>query len=231
MSAQDDVAHPEPQIEMYTGMGAADTGASGYANFVWSPWGSVREQGWRLRTGAEYGVTRDRHIYRDERVTVKKKSQKAVADAGLGYQADLQFLWLKLYGGGIFRDETIWLDNQPTDLGRTRFGAYIAAESWWRLGRGFWSSLDLKWTTLDNGISVFSRFGYSAAQTDRMLGLGAGVEAAVHADDIDALSQKGGLFVQGVWGFHEVTLSGGLSQTDEGDDWKPYAAVSYGHKF
>lgn len=227
--AQD--ANVQPRFEVYTGVSAAETGGSGYTSVVWSPRGSVREQGWRLRSGADYGVVRDRHIYGDERVTVKKKSQKTVADVGLGYQGDLRFLWLKLYGGGVFRDETIRLDGHTTNLGSTQFGAYIAVESWWRLGHGFWSSVDLKWTTLDNGISVFSRLGYSAAQTEHMPGLGAGLEASVHADDIDALSQKGGVFVQGVWGFHEVTLSGGLSQTDQSDDWKPYASVSYGRKF
>jgi hypothetical protein len=159
-----------------------------------------------------------------------------------GYQLNRGDLWLKLYAGAAYQNQTrlFWdLGASQQDRG---WGAKAAIESWWRVNNRVWASADVSWLELNNETSLYSRLGYEILQLDSGLKLSMGGETSLdlgnarhfkegkHLDDYDSFV-RGGALLNIRYGVHDMTLTAGVSQSSEDAKWGPYATLSYGKKF
>jgi hypothetical protein len=220
-----------PHFELYNGLNGAEPGLSTYSTLVWSPFTPVAGPGWRIRAAGAYSSDETSLRAGPANAQFNKQQEEISADLALGYQADLRFLWLKVYFGGTYRETSVALDDMPLSAPKAEMGATAMVESWWRLGERDWATLDANWRSYDGGVSVFSRAGHDMFSASGWPTVAAGLEAGLFKDEADPMSQKAGSFIQARWGAHEVTLSGGISREEEDGTWQPYASLSYGRKF
>jgi hypothetical protein len=224
------VAQKAPRLEAYTGIAASASGVTAYGTLIWSFAAPVSQAGWRVRAAAAHGYSETDVEVTLEASAARHRYETTDGDLALGYQADFGRLWLKLYGGVAFRESVDKLNGQPAkQISET--GALAIAEAWLRISDRIWASADVKWTGIDDGVSAFSRIGAHVGPRRQAVLFSAGLEAGVHAADIEAMSSKAGLFGQAQWGANELTLSGGLARSSQSDEWNAYGGVSYGRKF
>jgi hypothetical protein len=231
---------PPPHFELYSGFGYDARGANFYSDAVWSP-GAVTEPGFRLRASLAtsiYGST-DLGVF---------STGFLPADTGtvgvlmVGYQLNRDNLWLKLYAGAAYqsRMKFFWDVGQSTqDQG---WGAKAAIEAWWNVNDRLWASANVSWLEFDKETSVYSRLGYEVLRLDAGLKCSIGAETSTdfrdashfkegkHVDDYNSFL-RGGALLNLRYGWHDLTLTGGLAQSSEDAKWGPYATLSYGRKF
>jgi hypothetical protein len=219
------------RFEVYHGLSASEPGSSAYSTLIWSPFGPVAAPGWRLRASGSWSGDEEALRVGVTNTRATKRQDEFSAGLALGYQADFRFVWLKMYAGAAYRETSVSLDNVPLRAPQADIGAAALLESWWRLGGGNWASLDASWRSFDGGVSLYARGGRDFTIAPDWPVLSAGMEAGLFKDEVNPAYEKAGPFLQARWGDYEVTLSGGLARDGDGEDWQPYAALSYGHKF
>jgi hypothetical protein len=173
---------------------------------------SIREDGWRLRTGAGYWRYSDRPVkwvpgVGDTRVALKRNG--SFADLLLGYHKSLGPLTIKAYGGVAYSNETWLQDGFDDGSPGSAFAAKVLVESWLNLTPVSFAQLDAGWTSLRDTITARARLGYRITPS-----LSIGPEAG-YWSNVDAESDKGvtawryGGFVRYEWGGGEISLSAG----------------------
>ena len=116
-----------PHVEMWAGGQAFAAVWSAYSGASWAPFGSVREDGLRLRAVLGAGA------YDGGRL--------AFADVLIGYHRQLGPVTLKLFGGLTVAD---YFPTEPTSmLEGTALGPKALVETWWTITDRTWASLDL----------------------------------------------------------------------------------------
>lgn len=122
-----DAVAPQPRLEIWSGGQALGATWSAYSGASWAPFGSVRENGPRLRatlgTGGYDG------------------GMAAFADVLIGYHKQLGPVTLKVFGGLTAAEH---LPAEPTAmLVGTALGPKALVETWWSITDKTWASLDL----------------------------------------------------------------------------------------
>jgi hypothetical protein len=121
-----------------------------YAGGSYAPFGSVREDGFRLRAVAGYGA----YTYSSPRwtgIAVKAfdfHGTTSFADLLAGYHKQWGPLTIKILGGATVTKQIV--DDTESSTTGTGIGAKLVVETWWNVTDQVWASVDTSWTTLNN---------------------------------------------------------------------------------
>ena len=195
----------EPHYEIWAGADAFRQVWSLYAGGTYAPFGSVRQDGFRVRAVAGYGAYR----YSSARWTglatqqVQFHGSIAFADLLAGYQQQMGPLTIKILGGLTIADRSVD-DPDASNLG-SRVGGKGVFEAWWNVTDQVWASLDLSWSTLDSVYGSRARVGWRWWPQ-----LSVGVEGGA-AGNWDYDTARVGAFARYEWTTGELSVSGGVS--------------------
>jgi hypothetical protein len=118
---------PSPSLETWSGAQVFGAEWSLYGGASWAPFGSVRENGFRLRAVLGSGAYPGASV--------------AFGDVLIGYHMQLGPLTLKLLGGLTVAAHS---PTEPTSLlAGTALGPKALVETWWTITDKAWTSLDL----------------------------------------------------------------------------------------
>jgi hypothetical protein len=196
---------PEPRYEIWAGGEAFHQVWSLYAGGTYAPFGSVRQDGFRVRAVAGYGAYR----YASARWTglatqqLRFHGSTAFADLLAGYQHQMGPLTIKILGGLSLADRSVD-DPDASNLG-AQVGGKGVFEAWWNVTDQIWTSLDLSWSTLDSVYGSRVRVGWRWWPQ-----LSVGVEGGA-AGSWDYDTARVGGFVRYEWTTGELSVSGGVS--------------------
>jgi hypothetical protein len=195
----------EPRFEAWTGAEVFSQVWSLYAGATYAPFGSVRQDGLRVRAVAGYGA----YWYTSQRWTGSAIEHRryhgstTFADLLAGYQQQLGALTIKILGGLALVDRSV--DDPDAPSRGIHAGGKAVIEAWWNVTDEVWASADLSWSTLDNVYGSRTRIGWRWWPQ-----LSVGVEAgATGSWDFDT-ARLGG-FVRYEWATGELSVSGGIS--------------------
>jgi hypothetical protein len=182
-----------PSVETWSGAEVFPRVWSVYAGATWAPFGSVREDGFRLRGVSGYG--------RYDTGTA------AFGDVLVGYHKQLGPLTIKVFGGLTVLSYAPDPGEPWPALAGNEFGAKGVLEAWWNITDQAWASLDLSWasTHMDYGSRV--RLGWRLWPE-----LSAGLEGGSGGTAEPALEHdtaRIGAFLRYEWATGEVSVSGG----------------------
>jgi len=172
----------------------------------------IREDGWRLRSGAGYWRYSDNPVkwvpgVGDTRVSLKRTG--SFVDLLLGYHKSLGALTVKAYAGIAYTNEG-WL-QEAVDAGSpgSDLSAKVLVESWLNLSPATFGQLDAGWTSLRNTVTARARLGYRITPS-LSLGPEAGYWSAIDAEtDAGVAAWRYGGFVRFEWTTGEISLSAG----------------------
>ena len=150
--------------------------------------GGIRDDGWRLRSGAGYWQYSDRPMkwvpgVGETRVALKRNG--SFADLLLGYHKSLGPLTVKAYGGIAYATSSWLQDGADDGSPGSDFAAKVLVESWLNLTPVSFAQLDAGWTSLRDTITARARLGYRITPS-----LSLGPEAG-YWSNIDAESNTG----------------------------------------
>ncbi len=174
-----------------------------YSGATWAPFGSVREDGWRLRFAGGYG------LYNFDKV-IARSSISALGDVGFadvlaGYQVGMGPLTLKLFAGATFEGHGLVPFDPDNNLHGRVVGAKIAGETWLNLSPDVFVSINGAWANIHESVTGRVRLGYRLHHQ-----VAIGVEGAATRNS-EGEWGRGGMFVTYQWGAGEVTFAGGVS--------------------
>jgi hypothetical protein len=206
-----DAAPPEqeqPHVETWSGGEALDRIWSIYTGASLAPFGSVREDGFRLRGVAGHGDY--------GRGTV------AFGDLLVGYHSQWGPVTLKAFAGLTAVDHR---SDEPTSLPvGIEVGGKGVAEVWWNVSDRLWTSADLSWSSTPSIYGGRLRLGWRLWPE-----LSSGLEGGAAGTADGDIARVGG-FLRYEWATGEVSLSGGLAMDGPNSDWEgpagPFGTVS-----
>jgi Cellulose biosynthesis protein BcsS len=220
---------PSPRFEAWTGAEVFQQVWSIYAGGTYAPYGSVRQDGFRMRAVAGYGA----YSYASRRWTglatqqVQFHGSVAFADLLAGYHQQLGSLTIKVLGGLTVADRTV--DDPDAPNQGTRAGGKAVIETWWNVTDQAWASVDLSWSALENVYGTRARVGWRWWPQ-----LSVGVEGGA-AGSFDYDTARFGGFVRYEWGSGELSVSGGVSGDGPSSGWVdvhgPFATVNVMTRF
>jgi len=194
-----------------------------YAGGTYAPFGSVREDGFRVRAVTGYGAYR----YASPRWTgtgtqlLQFHGTTAFADLLAGYHKQLGPLTIKILGGLTVADQKV---DDPESISGTEIGAKAVLETWWNITDRTWSSVDLSWSTLHDIYGARARLGWRLWPA-LSIGVEGGATGSWNYD-----TARIGSFVRYEWATGEASLSGGFSGDGPGSGWVdvhgPFATFS-----
>lgn len=207
------VATPEEPVwknEISVGIDAKAHTRSAYATAVWSPFGDVRKDGWRLRTATGFSEYRYDGWRWDGKARVPMAFQGALTftDAMVGYQATIGAWTVKTYLGGA-RVSNAVTPFDPDNLATgEQFGFKAALETWLSVGDWGFVQADLAWASVFDSYSGRLRTGL---RLDRAWS--SGFEAGwSRSGDHD--TGRVGAFARFEWSRGEVSASTGLASDE-----------------
>lgn len=239
MGACDGLWGAGPHFEVYT-TGDYEGGAASLSSMVvWSPFGPVNQPGWRVRLDSLTDVygSNNSGIFSNGFLP---GGMSGLVDAMVGYQFNYNSLWLKLYAGAVYHDQTFIYSEIGAVAGNKSWGIAAALESWWRPAERVWTAIDVSWA--DTVGSLYAKAGYEVHRGDSGFVVSVGGETTIAGADARVFKEgkdlglindylRGGGLLNFRYGSHELTLSGGLSEGSNEAAWHPYATLSYGKKF
>jgi hypothetical protein len=189
-----------PHVETWSGVDVFPHIRSVYGGASWAPFGSIREDGFRLRGAGGYGGY-------GVGPSDTGRGTVAFGDVLVGYHKQLGPLTIKVFGGLTV------LDHAPDPTGPwqaligTEYGGKGVLEAWWNITDEAWASLDLSWasTHMDYGGRV--RLGWRLSPV-----LSAGLEGGSGGTAEQGLehdTSRMGAFLRYEWATGEVSVSGG----------------------
>jgi len=185
-------------VEFWSGGEAFQHIWSIYTGASFAPFGSVREDGLRVRGIAGYGDYGNGTV--------------VFADLLVGYHAQLGPLTLKVLAG------VTAADRDPDHPGSMPQGAGLGAkgvvETWWNITDRVWTSTDLSWSSLHSVYSGRARLGWRLWPE-----LSAGFEGGATGTLDRDIARIGG-FVRYEWATGELSISGGLAIDGPASDWQ-----------
>jgi cellulose biosynthesis protein BcsS len=200
------VAKPS-HFELSAGGQAFDRVWSLYSGITAAPFGSIQEDGARLRFSGGYGGYR----YSGPRAAgtgsqiVDFDGAVTFAEFLIGYQKQVGPVTLKLFGGLMAEDHLLRPDDPETSIRGKSLGAKAVLEAWWTISDRLWASLDLAWGTAHASYGTRVRLGWRLSSS-----LSAGLEAGA-AGNVEGDAVRAGAFLRYEWAAGEVSLSGGVS--------------------
>jgi hypothetical protein len=226
----------QPHVELYSGAEAFRRVWSLYSGATLAPFGSVLDDGLRLRVAGGYGA----YTYSGERAfgptshLVAFDGKAAFADLLIGYHQQLGSLSVKIYGGVTASQHQITPDDPETIIRGRGLGGKAVLESWWDISDQAWTSLDLAWASLYDSYSARARLGWRFTPA-----VSAGLEAGA-GGNVEGDMVRLGAFLRYEWASGEFVVSGGVANDrlleDVGspraaDASVPYATVSWLMRF
>jgi Cellulose biosynthesis protein BcsS len=215
----------DPNSESWIGAEGFRNVWSLYSGATYAPFGSIRENGWRLRaSGGTSGYRYTAQWFnpasqRAEPLAIR--GQSTYGDLLGGYHWRKGPMTLKMFAG------VTWIGHQlgpadgalaapvdfNTNLNSAHWGGKVAAEFWLNVGRHAWTSLDLAFSTPHLMTSARSRTGWRVTPA---WSLGPEVSIVGYRDHdaildrrVLSVTQKLGAFVRYDNGIDEIALSGG----------------------
>jgi hypothetical protein len=225
-----------PRVELYSGAEAFRHAWSLYTGATFAPFGSILEDGLRLRAAGGYGA----YMYSGARAfgptsqIVDFDGEAGFGEFLVGYHKQLGRLSLKLYGGVVVSQHLISPDDPETAIRGQGIGGKAALEGWWDMTDRAWTSLDLSWASLYDSYAAHARLGWRLTPS-----LSAGLEAGAGGNVESNIARLGG-FVRYEWAGGELAVSGGVANDAllEGagnpsiaDANVPYATLSWLMRF
>jgi hypothetical protein len=203
---------PAPQaparIELWTGAEAFHRVWSLYMGGAYAPFGSILENGFRVRAVAGYGDYGAGTV--------------SFADLLLGYHAQLGRLTVKVLAGLTIAEHHAGMAQATLD--GSGAGAKAVLETWWNVTDRTWLSTDLSLGSLHDAYGARVRLGWRLFPAFS-LGLEGGAAGALGTDVVRA-----GGFARYEWATGEVSFSGGLAVDGPRSDWEsvqgPFATIS-----
>ena len=191
-------AQLQPQYEAWAGAEAFHNVWSIYAGGTHAPFGSVFQDGFRLRAVAGYGA------YRYPKLSSPGSFQGAASFADLlaGFHKQLGTLTIKVLGGITVTDRSV---DDPNGRNGTDWGGRVVLETWWNVTDRAWTSVDISWTTLDDVYGARARLGWRLVPA-----LSVGIEAG-STGNLDYDAARLGGFVRYEWTGGEMSLSAGIA--------------------
>jgi hypothetical protein len=192
-----------PKMEAWVGATATSDAWSAYTGGTYAPWGSLLEQGWRVRAIAgsgQYRSGRAPHRYFDS----------SFADALVGYQVAWGAATLKAFAG---------VTADMHEAGGSAIGVKVVAEAWINITNDDWASIDLAYGNAHETYSARVRLGHritpnvSLGIEGASLGVsGFNIDTAIYDDGkANYDGQRAGAFVRYEWKGGEASVSGGLT--------------------
>lgn len=219
-AAGDDIGGP--QTETWIGGEATRNVWSIYSGLTWAPFGSVREDGLRVRLAGGYGQYRYDTTIDGAASTVH--GQGSFTDLMAGYQLKAGDLTLKAFAGASL-DAHLLTPNDPGNrVNDIAWGPKAAVETWLDLGRLDWVSLDGSWTSAHQTYWSRLRLGHRVLDA-----VSVGVEGGLLGNEA-AKNARGGGFVRYEWESGEISASGGVTG-DIARPSNPYATLVYLSRF
>jgi Cellulose biosynthesis protein BcsS len=194
-----------PQLEFWTGAEVFQQVWSIYAGGQFAPFGSIQQDGFRMRLVGGYGAYRYTSPRWNGLATQELAFHGSVTFADLlaGYHQQFGSLTIKILGGLTATDRVVD-DPDARDTG-TRAGGKAVIETWWNVTDQVWTSVDFSWSTLGNVYGSRARIGWRWWPQ-----LSVGLEGgATGSWDYDT-ARIGG-FARYEWPSGEMSVSGGVS--------------------
>ncbi len=193
-----------PHFEVWSGAEAFHRVWSLYGGGMYAPFGSIREDGLRVRVAAGYAA----YNYTSPRWTgtgtqaLNFRGTASSVDLLGGYHKQLGPVTIKILAGLTIGEQNV---DDPEATTGTEAGGKAVLETWWNITDWAWTSVDVSWTTLHDIYGTRARLGWRLWPE-----LSIGLEgAATGTWDYDT-ARVGG-FARYEWASGEVSLSGGLS--------------------
>jgi Cellulose biosynthesis protein BcsS len=187
----------QPRVEMWSGGEAFDRIWSVYTGASFAPFGSVREDGFRLRAVVGYGDHGSGTV--------------SFADLLVGYHAQLGPVTLKVFAGLAAEDRRSDEPGSPPQ--GVEVGAKGAAEVWWNITDQVWTSVDLSAASLHSLYSARIRLGWRLWPE-----LSSGLEGGSAGTTDHDIARFGG-FLRYEWATGELSLSAGLAMDGPSSHW------------
>lgn len=203
------------RYEIWAGGQATHSGYSIYTGTVWAPFGSIRDDGWRVRSGGGRGL----YVYgpADKPIT----GLSSFTDVMAGYRASFGNITLKGYAG-VAGDYHV---TDPYDPGNALFGLAVGPkvvlESWVDVTRSLWVAADLDWSKAHQLYSVRLKSGWRAFSL-----LSLGVEAGQFGN-LEGSGRSIAGFARFEWSDGEVSVAGGYTGSSVGTPNTPFAGVNF----
>jgi Cellulose biosynthesis protein BcsS len=207
------------QYEFSAGAQVATHAWSTYSGLTVAPFGSMLEDGLRLRVVGGYGA----YSYSGLRPVgggsqlFKFNGTSSFGDLLIGYHQQLGPLTLKVYAGGMATNHVLSPVDPDAEVIGPGFGAKVAIETWWTISELAWSSLDLSYGTVHESYASRLRVGWRLTPP-----VSVGLEAAA-VGDTDGDSGRLGSFVRYEWDGGELSASAGLMT-----DWASIQKETHG---
>ncbi|HEY7551352.1 MAG TPA: cellulose biosynthesis protein BcsS [Hyphomicrobiaceae bacterium] len=191
---------PPPRVETWSGVEVFPGIRSVYGGASWAPFGSIREDGFRLRGAAGYGAY-------GLGPGDSGKGTVAFGDVLVGYHKQLGSVTIKVFGGLTVLDYAPDAAEPWPALTGTEYGGKGVLEAWWNITDQAWASLDLSWasTHMDYGSRV--RLGWRLLP-DLSAGLEGG-SGGTAEPGLEHDTSRIGAFLRYEWATGEVSVSGG----------------------
>jgi hypothetical protein len=193
--AEGDVAN----LELWTGAESYRTAWSLYTGTSWSPFGTLQEQGFRLRlvagqSGFEYRSDAGR-----------AHGLAPFAEALAGYQIKSGATTIKAFAGAWGYADILSRADLLNISDRAQFGPKLVAETWTDLPAGFWLATDANWSSLRN--AYWTRVRLAA---HLLPALSAGLETGAAGTRENTAVRIGGL-LRYDWAAGEISASAGVA--------------------
>ena len=227
-ASADDAEPPDtphrPVAELWSGAEAYRRAWSVYGGATLALFGSIQEDGWRLRALGGQST----YLYRSQRwtgtgtVPVTLQGTATFADLLVGYHRQLGPLTLKAFAGVSTSDHN--LDDPEARVRGRAWGGKGALEAWWNITDLAWVSADLSLATMHRDYASRLRLGWRLLPE-----LSVGLEAGA-VGNLDCDIARAGGFLRYAWDGGEASLSGGWASDairGGGDGTPgPYAVLS-----
>lgn len=211
-----------PALETWLGAEATPDVWSIYAGATWAPFGSVREDGWRMRSASGMAVYRYRTTIEGERFRIYGVT--GFADALAGYQATFGALTVKAFAGVNADGHALRPDDPGNPVDDGKIGGKAVLETWLNLGTSDWVSLDLSAASAHQAYYSRLRVGHRLVPM-----LSVGIEGGAFGNEKSDYGRGGG-FIRYEWDRGEVSASGGVTG-DIAKPTTPYATLVYLSRF
>lgn len=195
-------APPEDQalqrVELWSGAEAFHRVWSLYGGGSFAPFGSIREDGLRVRAIAGYGDYGSGTV--------------SFADLLIGDHRQFGSITVKIFAGlTVANHDADHPLSAPQGAG---LGGKAVLEAWWNITDRTWASADLSWGSLHNTYGSRARLGWRLSP-EFSIGFEGGSAGSLDTD----IARVGG-FARYEWANGEASVSGGLAIDGPRSDWE-----------
>lgn len=151
-----------PHFEVWSGAQAYRQVWSLYSGVSAAPFGSIQQDGARLRVVVGYGQDTYQSTAAGGTI-VKFQGTTSFADALLGYHSQMGALTLKVFAGVASADRRIRPEDPAAAIQGTGVGGKAVLEGWWNVSDQVFAAIDLSWGSLYQTYSGRARLGWRFA--------------------------------------------------------------------